>query len=161
MDTLQSTMDTFGSRLTVVEASLQDCNDRITELEAKCEALEKSNKLLIVKTEDLESRNRNQNLRVFGIPEKIEGTQITSFMTNFFAKTLGMDTALGGPEMLNRAHRLASRPGSSPTAPLRPMILRVHHFRVKQCILQLAREKGPLSFRGKSMHIFPDFTTRL
>lgn len=34
MDTLQSTVDTFGSRLTVIETSLQDCDDRITELQA-------------------------------------------------------------------------------------------------------------------------------
>ncbi len=46
LDTLQSTVDSFGSRLTVVESSLQDCDDRLTALEAKCETLEKCNKSL-------------------------------------------------------------------------------------------------------------------
>lgn len=62
MGTLQSTVDSFGSRLTVVETSLQDFDNRITAFEAKCEALENSNKLLMAKTEDLKSRSRRQNL---------------------------------------------------------------------------------------------------
>lgn len=116
--------------------------------------------MLIAKTEDLESRSRRQNLRVLGIPENSEGPQITSCMTDFFAKTLGMDIP-DGPEMLDQAHRLASRPDLSPNAPPRPMIVRVHHLRVKQHIRQLAREKGPLSFRGQPVDIFPDFTTEV
>ncbi len=132
----------------------------VTALEAKCETLEKCNKLLMDKTEDLKSRTRRQNLRMLGIPENSEGPQITSFMTQFFAETLDMDIP-DGPEMLDRAYRLASRPGLGANAPPRPMIVRVHHFRVKQHILQRAREKGPLSFRGQPVHIFPDFTTEV
>lgn len=160
LDTLQSTVDSFASRLVAVETSLQECDDRLTALEAKCETLEKSNKRLTAKTEDLESRSRSQNLRILGIPENSEGPRITDFMTDFFAGTLGMNVK-DGPELLDRAHRLASRPVSGPNAPPRPMIVRVHHFRVKQHILQLAREKGPLSFRGHPVHIFPDFTTEV
>ena len=156
LGTLQSTIDTFGTRLTEVEASLQDCDDRITALEAKCEQLANCNKLLMAKSEDLESRSRRQNLRVVGVPENMEGPQVTAFMTDFFAETLGMEIP-DGPEMLDRAHRLAFRPASGP----RPMIVTVHHFRVKQRILQLAREKGPLTFRGHAVHIFPDFTAEV
>lgn len=86
MDTLQSTVDSFGSCLIAVETSLQDCDDRLTALEAKCETLEKCNKVPMAKTEDLELRSRHQNLPVLGIPENSEGPQITSFMTDFFAK---------------------------------------------------------------------------
>lgn len=35
-----STLQSFGVRMTAVETSLQDCDDRITTLEAKCETLE-------------------------------------------------------------------------------------------------------------------------
>lgn len=81
-------------------------------------------------------------------------------MTDFFAEMLGMDIP-GGPEMLDRAQRLASRPNAGPNTPPRPMIVKVHHFRVKQRILQLARERGPLTFRGRPVKIFPDFTTEV
>ncbi|CAK6964432.1 protein ECT2-like [Scomber scombrus] len=80
--TLQSTVDSFSPPLTDVESSLQDIDGRVTELEAKCEALSKSNTMLLSKTEDLESRSRCQNLRVLGIPENTEGPQATSFIPN-------------------------------------------------------------------------------
>lgn len=155
MDTLQSTIDSFGPCLIVVETSLQDCDDRLTALEAKCVTLEKSNKLLMAKTDDLESRSRHQNLRVLGIPENSEGPQITSFMTDFFAETLGMDIP-DGPEMLDRAHCLASRPDLGPNAPPRPMIVRVHHFRVKQHI----RGEGTTLFSRTTSRHFPGFHNR-
>lgn len=160
MDTLQSSLDSFGSRLTEAETALQLCDDRITALESKCAALESSNKKLVAKTEDLESRSRRQNLRVLGIPEKMEGPQVTSFMTKFFTEVVNIDLPPDGPEMLDRAHRIASRP-SGANAPPRPIIVRVHQYGVMQRILQLSREKGPLTFRGNRVHIFPDFTTEV
>lgn len=64
---LQSTIDSYASRLTDVESSLQDIDGRVAELEAKCEALSKSNTMLVSKTEDLESRSRR-----FNTPEAAE-----------------------------------------------------------------------------------------
>ncbi len=160
MGTLQSTMHSSGARLTAIETSLQDFDDRISALEAKCETHEKSNKLLIAKMEDLESRSKCQNLRVSGMLENLDGPQVTAFKTTFFAETLGMDIP-DGPEMLDRARRLASRPSSGQNTLPRLMIVRVNHFRVKQRILQLAREKGQLIFRRHPMHIYPDFTPEI
>lgn len=116
LDAVQTTVDSFGSRLVAVETSLQECDDRLTALEAKCETLEKCNKLLMARTEDLESRSRSQNLRILGIPENSEGPRITDFMTDFFAVILGMNFK-DGPELLDRAHHLTSRPISGPNAP--------------------------------------------
>lgn len=156
MDTLQSTVDSFASRLTDVESSLQDMDNRITELEAKCDALSKSNVMLMSKTADLESRSRRQNLRILGVPEDTEGPQVTSFMSDFFAELLGIENSETTP-LLDIAHRsLAAKPRSG--APPRPVIVKVHHFQVKQRILRLARERAPLIFRGHQVRIFPDFT---
>lgn len=59
--------------------------------------------------------------------------------------------------MLDIAHRsLAPKPKHG--TPPHPMIVKVHHFQVKQRILRLAREKTPLIFSGHPVCIFPDFT---
>ena len=153
---LQSTIDSYASRLTDVESSLQDIDGRVTELEAKCEALSKTSMALVSKTEDLESRSRRFNLRVLGIPENTEGPQATSFMSDVFAELLGIDNS-GAFPLLDIAHRsLAPKP--QPGTPSRPMIVKVHHFQVKQRILRIARERAPLMFRGHQVRIFPDFT---
>lgn len=116
MGTFQSTMDSSASRLTDVESSLQDMDFRVAELETKCEALSKSNMVLVFKTEDLESRSRRQNLRVLGVPENIKGPQATLFMSEFFVELLGIDNSRAAP-LLNIAQRsLAPKP--KPGAPL-------------------------------------------
>lgn len=151
--TLQSTLDSYASCLTDVESSLQDIDGRVTELEAKYKALSKSNVTLVSKAEDLESRSKRSNLRVLGVPKNTEGPQPTSCMSEFFLSYW----ALIALPLLDIAHRsLAPKPKAG--APARLMIVKVHHFQVKQLILQLAREKAPLMFRGQQIRIFPDFT---
>lgn len=125
MNTLQSVRESFGTRIMAVETSQQDCE--ISTLEAKCETLEKCNKLLMAKTKDLESRSRRQNLRVVSIPEDMERSRVTAFMTDFFVETLSMDIP-EELEILDWAHHLALRPGAGSNAPPRPMIVKVLHF---------------------------------
>uniref|UniRef100_A0A8C2FJ41 Uncharacterized protein n=1 Tax=Cyprinus carpio TaxID=7962 RepID=A0A8C2FJ41_CYPCA len=38
----------------------------------------------------------------------------------------------------------------------RVMIARIHHFKTKDKILQLARKQFPLCYKGRPIHIFPD-----
>uniref|UniRef100_A0A9J7YG37 Uncharacterized protein n=1 Tax=Cyprinus carpio carpio TaxID=630221 RepID=A0A9J7YG37_CYPCA len=39
----------------------------------------------------------------------------------------------------------------------RVMIARIHHFQLKEKILQLARQQFPLRYNGKAVHFFPDY----
>lgn len=97
---------------------------------------------------------------MFGITEKLDGPQVTAFMTDFFAEMLGMNIP-DGHEKFDWAHHLASQPGSGTNAIPRPMTMKVHHFRVKLHILQLAREKGLLTYCGHLVHIYPDLTSEI
>ena len=45
---------------------------RLAELEKSCDALGVQNKLLKAKVIDLEGRSRRQNIKIVGLPEKIE-----------------------------------------------------------------------------------------
>lgn len=40
-----------------------------------------------------------------------------------------------------------------------PFIVRVHYFRVKEDIMQCARQAGPLLYNGQRFLLFPDYTT--
>ncbi|KAJ7998661.1 hypothetical protein DPEC_G00207190 [Dallia pectoralis] len=108
---------------------------------------------------DLESRSRRCNLRVVGIPERLEGADPVSFMSGFFPEVL-CDSFAPSPMKLDRAHRLGPHPtpGSAAKSGPRVMIVKFHNFRDKEAILRRpAREQ--LHFRGKKIHIFPDFTS--
>ncbi|KAK9956289.1 hypothetical protein ABG768_014034 [Culter alburnus] len=76
-------------------------------------------------------------------------------MEDFFRETVGITASENSP-LLDRAHCIPAPKPPASSRP-RPMIVRVHHFQIKQRILQLARDK-PLLFRGNKVYIFPDFT---
>jgi len=41
------------------------------------------------------------------------------------------------------------------------MIARIHHFQIKEKILQLARQQFPLRYKGRPIHIFPDLPAEI
>lgn len=122
-----------------IETSMNDYQGRITTLESITSSLVKENEQLKLKVDDLENRSRRCNIRITGIPERAEGTQPTSFIESCLGEIFGAD-AFPRPITVDRAHRVAiqRRRDGAP----RPFIACIHHFQMKQRIMQLAREKA-------------------
>lgn len=139
-----------------IETSMNDFQGRITTLECTTSKLAKVNEQLQLKVDDLENRSRRCNIRVTGIPEGAEGNRPTSFLESFLGEVLGPFTR---PPTVDRAHRLAiqRRQDGAP----RPFIACIHHFQMKQRIMQLAREKGRLSYKGAEIHIYADYSAEV
>lgn len=141
-----------------IETSMNDFEGRIATLESTVGNLLKENDQLKLKADDLENRSRRCNIRITGIPEKAEGPQPTSFIESFLGEVLGAD-AFPRPLTVDRAHRVAiqRRQNNSP----RPFIACIHHFQMKQRIMQLAREKGRLSYKGSEIRIYADYSAEV
>jgi len=136
-----------------METSLNHIEATLTSLESTCLALSKENEGL--KTDYLENRSRWNNIRITGLPEKVEGVQPTVFVEMFLKETFGAD-AFSTPPAIDRAHRIAI-PRKSQNDPPRSFSARIHHYQTKEWILKLAREAGCLSLRGSEIHIYPDY----
>ena len=119
-------------------------------------ALADSNNKLLAKTSDFESRSRMNNIRIIGLPESIEGPAPTMFFSKLLVDLLG-EEILESPPELDRVHRaLTAKPqlGSR----LRPVIVRLHHFRVKDLIIREARKRrGKLQYQRVPVQIFEDY----
>lgn len=141
-----------------IETSMNDFHGRLTALESAAGKLTKENEQLLIKVDDLENRSRRCNIRITGLPEGAEANQPTSFIETCLGEILGPD-AFPHPLTVDRAHRLAvqRRQDGAP----RPFIACIHRFQMKQRIMQLAREKGPLSYRGSEIHIYPDYSAEV
>ncbi|KAK1905486.1 Antho-RFamide neuropeptides-like, partial [Dissostichus eleginoides] len=139
-----------------MEVALNGMEARLQTVESTCTALSRENESLKFKVDDLENRSRRNNIRITGVPEKVEGPQPTAFMELFLAETFGAK-AFPSPPAVDRAHRVATARKTQSDTP-RPFIARIHNFQTKERILKLAREAGPLSFRGCNIHIFPDYS---
>ncbi len=60
------------SRVTELEKASADYEGRISELEAHCRDWFETCKSLTSKLDDLEGRSRRQNIKIIGLPEKVE-----------------------------------------------------------------------------------------
>ncbi|KAJ8416268.1 hypothetical protein AAFF_G00382900 [Aldrovandia affinis] len=156
---LQTTVSDHADKISLLENSQNAVTDRLAELEAQCASLAADNVMLKVAVDDSENCFRRQNIRVIGIPEGEEGTNPTAFMGSFLKEVLGEETFTDQP-VIDRAHRtLATKP--PPGKPPRAMLVRLHYYQTREMILRASRERGQLSYKGKKIHIFPDYSAAL
>lgn len=107
----------------------------------------------------MEGRSRRLNLKFVGIKEGAEQGHPTAFITELISTLFGQDK-FPKPVKVDRAHR-SLRPKPSDDVRSRPIIAKLHHDRDKEPILRLSRENAPLHYRGKQVHIFPDYTVEV
>ncbi|KAJ8272211.1 hypothetical protein COCON_G00110700 [Conger conger] len=109
------------------------------------------------KVSDLEGCFRHNNIRIYGVPEDAEGTSAAGFVESLIKSELGdslgwdRDHDLG----IERAHRaFAPKPPAKPPPP--SMVVRFHHFSVKEKILHTTWKKQP-SFQTKRVYFDHDY----
>lgn len=135
---------------------MSDHSDRIVALEDVCSRLQSDNTQLKAKVEDLESHSRRNNLRVVGIPEKMEEADLVTFMADFFVEVLGTNF-LASPPILDIAHRIGPprTAGGETDARPRVFIVRFHYFCEKERVLRRQRDIHQLQYRGQKIFFFP------
>lgn len=151
----QASLLSLGNRVKEVEDATSSFDSRLSNLGQACTKMRAENEALCSKVIDLEARSRRQNIKIVGLAEKIENGRPSEFLTEFLPELLGASN-FSKPIVVDRAHRLGRQPSDGNDRP-RIMIARIHHYQIKEKILQLAHQQSPLNYRGKAIHIFPDF----
>ncbi|KAI3359339.1 hypothetical protein L3Q82_002848 [Scortum barcoo] len=148
---LQTSLASHNTRLKELEKAADYTGDCITELRATVSQLQGDVRELQAKCEDLEGRSRRNNLRLTGVGEGLENGQPTQFVSQLL-KHLHLSEA----PLLDRAHRsLRAKP--KPGDPPRVFITRVHYTHMRDEILRKS-SRAPLIYKGKMLHIYPDYT---
>ncbi|KAJ1192086.1 hypothetical protein NDU88_001398 [Pleurodeles waltl] len=108
---------------------------------------------------DLEDRARRNNIRFYGIPEKMEvNNDVKNLLLTLIPRLLNI--SFEHPLELQRAHRIRSRTSTS-TLESRPRSIiacLLRHEQVRQ-ILTAARKHGPYDLEGNKVFIAADFST--
>lgn len=152
----QASLVSLDDRVTTVEEANSSQDTRLTKVEQICMELQKENRALRAKVIDLEARSRRQNIKIVGLPEKIEGSSAVDFLEKFIPELLGAGN-FPKPVVVDRAHRLGGISEDDDEARPRVMIAKLHYFRTKEKILQLSQQQFPLSHNDRAIHIFPDY----
>uniref|UniRef100_A0A8C5PC04 Transposase n=1 Tax=Leptobrachium leishanense TaxID=445787 RepID=A0A8C5PC04_9ANUR len=105
--------------------------------------------------DDLDNRGRRNNVRIRGVPESEDAEDIPLTLRTLFNALL--ERPPDTPILLDRAHR-ALRPRGAPSAPPRDIICRIHHFPLKEEIMQAARKKRSITHDGHAVEVYQDLS---
>lgn len=112
-------------RVTTVETDVGDMKPTMITATRTLTSIEKRVHVLEQRAEDAENRARRYNIRVTGLPEKIEGTNMLGYLETWL-RTEVADDGLSTFFTLERAHRVPARaplPGRPPETSGGPLAL--------------------------------------
>ncbi|RXM33091.1 Cytoplasmic polyadenylation element-binding protein 2 [Acipenser ruthenus] len=132
------------------EQRISAVEDRVELVSIDTSRFSKDISLLRSKLDDIENRNRRNNLRLVGLSEGLETGNIISFLDKIFRYIMDLNESDPRPE-IECAHR-ALRPKPSLGELPRPIILRM---------LRWSDKKGNLTWNGRRFFVFQDFSIDL
>lgn len=151
---LEEKWSTLDSRVTEVEQRLSDTQDVIPQVAA----MSKEISLLKAQTEELENRNRRNNLRIYGIPEGEEGSDMLAFLKLHIPKIVGLNGSID--LNLQRAHRIGpiSSSTSSSSAGSRPrgIIVLFLEYTQLMTVLSAAKLRKQMLWSGQKVFFSQD-----
>lgn len=134
----------------------QDTHDlAIKELQDTVTQLASAHRASLYKLEDLENRNRRNNIRVRGLPEATGDNDLEPSIRGIFNTILGNSAT--APLRFDRVHR-ALRPRNAKSDQPRDVICRLHYFEDKNAIMMKMRGLPNVDFDGAVITIFPDLS---
>ncbi|KAJ1115144.1 hypothetical protein NDU88_003370 [Pleurodeles waltl] len=107
------------------------------------------------KLTDMEDRSRRDNIRVLGIPENEEGSDMQAFLTSTLPKMILLDFDL--PLEFQRAHRIGPKRSDNSARPRPITACLLRHNQTRQ-ILQVARNHGPFRIDQREIGITADYS---
>lgn len=160
---VETTLKDVVDRTDILEQQVTETQQRVSNNEDQIQRHERAIRHLLhreanltAKCEDIESRARRNNLRIYGIKEGEEKNDMIPFITGLIRTSLKLpdDMDLG----IERAHRsLTMKPKD--TAPPRSVIVRFLDYRVKDNVLRTAWRSNGVVYQGQRIYFDQDYTT--
>lgn len=109
------------------------------------------------KLTDIEARSRRNNIRIYGIPEDVEGGNLQEFIESLIKAELPLqDTDLG----IQRCHR-ALGPKPPQNASPRSVVIYFQEYRTKELVLRSAWKKGEIRLNQQRLYFDQDYPAEI
>lgn len=153
-------MDGIAEELKGVTRRVDEAEQRIADIE-ECNADTKDilqhvlHLQLDLQTQvtDLEARSRRNNIRVHGLAEEAEGTNIKMFIENFLQSEFPLGNT---PLQIQRCYRSLG-PKPPPGANPRSVVMSFQEYTTKETVLRAAWEKKVIEVNGKRVYFDHDY----
>lgn len=160
LNLVRQDMQKLRDRTAALEDRVSNVEDEVAPLQRELRHVQSVSAGHAARLEDMENRQRRNNVRAVGIPEKIEGKNPVAFMEKWLLSTFGRD-AFSSMFAIERAHRVPPRP-PRPGEPPRPFLFKLLNFKDRDAALALARTKGDLmKMDNARISFYPDFSAEL
>ncbi|KAG1957816.1 hypothetical protein F2P79_007704 [Pimephales promelas] len=107
---------------------------------------------------DMETRSCVNNLRLVGLPENCEGSDMCGFLESWLPDALELNP-VRQPLVLERAHRVGPRRGTD--ASPRMVIMRFLNYKQKESVLRAAKTKKDILYKNIRVKLFADIATEV
>ncbi|KAJ1108155.1 hypothetical protein NDU88_005537 [Pleurodeles waltl] len=141
----------FQSRVTGLEQRMRSLETQVAASQDRDQDL----LYLRSKLTDMEDRSRKDNIRLLGIPENEEGTDMQAFLGSTLPKLTSLE--FDPPLEFQRAHRVGLK-RSDKSSRTRPIVASLLHHNQTRQILQVARSHGPFRIDLHDIRITPDYS---
>ncbi|DBA13690.1 TPA: hypothetical protein GDO54_018641 [Pyxicephalus adspersus] len=152
---IQQSLQQVSNATTVLQNTCSDLSSRMSSHDAILERQAAQINTLYLMQDDVENRNRCNNIRIRGLPETVPNAELYNAAYAIFAKLLAIP-----PDVdieLDRVHRTLGPRGRDPQRP-RDVICRVHFYRTKEDIIKKARVTEHLEYAGARLQLLPDLS---
>lgn len=162
---IKATVEDIEGRIGSLSSRMDEAEERVASLETTAgtserhvKSLQDEVKQLRDRVEDLDNRGRRCNVKILGIPELKEGSDMIQFLQREIPTMLDLQS----PSLeIQRAHRVPTGPprreqreGGRP----RPVLITMLRYQVKEELLRAARAKGEIVWQGARIMFFPDYS---
>ena len=143
-----------SQRIKETEERISQTEDDVTILQGKVKKLEKTVETLCDRITEQEDRSRRSNLRLVGLPEKSEGSDLCGFLEKWLCDALKED--FSSPPIIERAHRIG--PFNPKSSSPRVVIMRFLNYRDRETTLRSARRMTEVRYENHCVAFFPDLS---
>ena len=156
---MKTTLEGINSRITEAEERLSDLEDRMVEFTAVEQNKEKRMKRNEDSLRDLWDNNKQNNIRIIGVPEGEERDKGPEkifeeiIVKNF--PNMGKEIATQVQEVQRISYRINPRRNM-----LRYMIIKLAKIKDKEKLLKAVREKQQITYKGTSIRLTADFSAK-
>ena len=110
---------------------------------------------LAYQQDDIENRNRRNNIRIRGIPESVDAKALPAAETAIFNQLL--QRPKDDPIELDRVHR-TSGPQTQDPSFIRDTLCRIHFYKIKESIMRAASSQDTILFNNTPVMLLPDLS---
>uniref|UniRef100_A0A0S7EWS1 LITD1 n=2 Tax=Poeciliopsis prolifica TaxID=188132 RepID=A0A0S7EWS1_9TELE len=151
---IKGDIQSLTERTGETEARISQAEDDVISLQGRVKSLEKTVEVLSDRVAEQEDRSRRSNLRLVGLPEKSEGSDLCGFLEKWFRETLGEDFT--SSRCVERAHRIGPLT-SNPAAP-RVVLMKFLSYRDREAALKAVRKMKEVHYKNHRVTFFPDLS---